>query len=341
MAINILGCLVDSAEVETTKSPEIANAITRGIIERSFADENTPIDSDLNFIDHDRFVVHALASIADMKKNAVRNENYPLAKSLKKLQEEFNATSAEISVLLAEKRSCLLVEDYDKAQTLQASVQNKKDGLVQQLNESGYELREEGLVQKRKSLTTSNNSLAASSNQYLQTSGAIKSNGSFKKSVNNPAEGTSALADSPIKSKYAEQMQAEVQQQSESRPSSARDSEAAKPLTREEEIEFASCIAVFGRHCMACVLSPIFSHREEGMKIADTILKDTEKERDLDEVVKATFQILALVGSDARERSHALMINLFYSLIGIYSLSISMCRYIYANSWSFFSLNYT
>lgn len=260
-----------------------------------------------------------------MKKNAVRNENYPLAKSLKKLQEEFNAISAEISVLLAEKRSCLMVEDYDKAQTLQASVQSKKDGLVQQLNESGYELREEGLVQKRKSIiTSSHNSLATSSNQNLQTSGAIKSTASFKRSVNNPAEGASALADSPIKSQYAEQIQAEVQQQSESRPSSARDSEAAKPLTREEEIEFSSCIAVFGRHCMACVLSPIFSHREDGMKIADTILKDTEKERDLDEVVKATFQILALVGSDARERSHALMINLFYSLIGINSLSISI-----------------
>ena len=121
MAINILGCPIESGEVEAVKSPEIANAITRGIIERSFADENTPIDSDLNFIDHDRFVVHALASIASLKKDAVRNENYPLAKFLKKLQEDFNSASAEISVLLSEKRSSLAVEDYDKAQAIQVT----------------------------------------------------------------------------------------------------------------------------------------------------------------------------------------------------------------------------
>lgn len=118
MAINILGSPIESSEI-ANNPPDIANAITRGIIERSFADENTPIDSDLSFIDHDRYVVHALASIAFMKKDAVKNENYPLAKSLKILQEEFNATSAEISILLSEKRGCLAIEDYDKAQLLQ------------------------------------------------------------------------------------------------------------------------------------------------------------------------------------------------------------------------------
>ena len=71
------------------------------------------------FIDHDRFVVHALASISSMKKEAVKNEKYPLAKSLKKLQEKFTTISAEISLLLSEKRSCLAVEDYDKAEALQ------------------------------------------------------------------------------------------------------------------------------------------------------------------------------------------------------------------------------
>lgn len=301
VAINILGCPVESGEVETVKSTEIANAITRGIIERSFADENTPIDSDLNFIDHDRFVVHALASIASLKKDAVRNENYPMAKFLKKLQEDFNSVSAEISVLLAEKRSCLTVEDYDKAQAIQAQVQSKKDGLVQQLDESGYELKEEGLTKKR---TSQSNALSSNSSQNITNAAP--------KSARLNGGGDYSHSEAPIRSKYVDKVQ---DVKPESRPGSARDSDVPKPLSREEEKEFASCIAVFGNHCISCILSPLFNHREEGMRIADALLKDSNNERDQDEVVKATFQILALVGADSRERSHALMINLFYSLI--------------------------
>ncbi len=43
MAINVLGCTIDSSELSSTRDVNVANAITRGIIERSFADENTPI----------------------------------------------------------------------------------------------------------------------------------------------------------------------------------------------------------------------------------------------------------------------------------------------------------
>lgn len=119
VAVNILGSPIDAFEYESTKDVDIADAITRGIIERSFADENTPIDSDLNYIDHDKYIVHVLAGISTMKKDAVRQENYPIAKALKQLQESASTISNAVSSLLAEKRNALLAEDYDKAQAIQ------------------------------------------------------------------------------------------------------------------------------------------------------------------------------------------------------------------------------
>jgi len=119
VAVNVLGTPVESTEYQTTKDPDLASAITRGIIERSYADENTPIDSDLNFFDHDKYLVQALAGIAAMKKEAVRKENYQIAKALKFLQETANGISSSVSTLLAEKKNALASEDYDKAQALQ------------------------------------------------------------------------------------------------------------------------------------------------------------------------------------------------------------------------------
>lgn len=85
-------------------------------------------------------------------------------------------------------------------------------------------------------------------------------------------------------------------------------------MTRQEADEFALSIRVFGEHGVSCILSPYFNLREEGMIIANKVLKDG-KGRDSDELISATFEILSLVGSDSREKSHALMCKLYSSLV--------------------------
>ena len=183
----------------------------------------------------------------------------------------------------------------------ETQIQTIKDGLARQLYDSGYDLKEEGLIGRKGGLIALSTSQI---NSHLIGSNIISSK-----------ESNENISEIPIKSKYADQIQSEFK--SEPRPSSARDSDSPRPLTLEEQKEFSLSISVFGKHCVSCLLSSIFNHREEGMKIAETFLKSTPQECDHDEVVKATFQILSLVAADARERSHAQMIALFFSFIGI------------------------
>ena len=174
------------------------------------------------------------------------------------------------------------------------------------MHESGYVLKDEGLIPRKDSLNP-----LTTTNQTIHHSTSYNAASKKDSSAKEPNHSSS----DPINSRYVEQVQSESK--SESRPTSARDSDVPRPLDLEEQKEFSLCISIFGNHCVACILSPIFNHREEGMKITESVLKNKEAENNnQDKVVKATFQILSLIAADARERSHAQMISLFYTFIG-------------------------
>ncbi|KAJ3334438.1 hypothetical protein HDU91_002733, partial [Kappamyces sp. JEL0680] len=306
VAINVLGSVLEPSELAGTIDAPLSSAITRGIIERSFADDHTPMDADLNYIDHDRFVVHAMASIAEKKKAAVLDENYTLAKSLKHLQEAFNAIGSDISLLSTEKLGALKVEDYDKAEAIQ-----KKKHLAAQLREAGYELKPEGLV-------------LVSADQPVKRAAQSRSTNPTDESTDDRVRSPVSIDDVPIKSKFAERLASEA----EKRPESAggRESTAPPELTDQEQSRFACAIRVFGKHTVSCVLSSFFHIREEGLQAIDRCLKDGQ-ERDDDELVDATFQMLSIVESDSREKSHLLMCNLYYSLLGMERrLTVEHCQ---------------
>ena len=119
VAINLLGTHLDALQLK--KSIDVigdifqTSAITKGIIERSYTDNNTPIDGDLNYVDHDRFIVKALSAVAKKKKHAVQKDNYTLAKTLKELQGRFTVSSNKAMELLSRKHAAIKIEDFDAA----------------------------------------------------------------------------------------------------------------------------------------------------------------------------------------------------------------------------------
>ena len=170
--------------------------------------------------------------------------------------------------------------------------------MSERLREAGYELNAEGLcpIRRKESIQS-------------EPKASMDSLASSRKEKTPERPVTSSFDDIPIKSK----VEGEKDIGLGSRPPSAN---APPTLSREEEQEFEVAIRIFGLRCISCLLSPLFNLREEGMKLADAVLKDASS-FDQDELVDATIKILGLVGSDSREKSHSLMINLYYSLIGL------------------------
>jgi hypothetical protein len=109
------------------------------MIERSFVDQNTLPDEDLENVDQDRFVVRAIAQVTTMKKEAVEKENFMLAKSLKALEAILTKSSIDISNLQTKKKAAASQEDYDQAQLFQSKIVEIKANLESKLKEAGIE----------------------------------------------------------------------------------------------------------------------------------------------------------------------------------------------------------
>jgi centrosomal protein CEP104 len=297
VALNILGSKLDSDQIRDLESEPALfqqSQITRGIIERSFADENTPIDGDLNYVDHDRYLVHALTALAEKKKHAIQKENYLLAKKLKLLQTEFANTSNTVMTLLSEKRAALKLEDFDSATNLQSQIENIKTDISLKLKEAGYELHPEGLVLLEDSLNMSSKAFNPQSSVYHDSFSNL------------------SVADIPIQSKISVS-----NAQKASRPASARHSTDPDNLDEQQVEEYALAIKIFGIKTLTGILSSFFNHREQGLNAAIQYLeslKGASLDFDRDEIVGATFQILSFIITDSREKSHALMCNLYLAL---------------------------
>jgi hypothetical protein len=103
-----------------------------------------------------------------------------------------------------------------------------------------------------------------------------------------------------------------------SRPvsSSGRDASTPPSLSEEEAKEYASAVTIFSERTVACVLSPYFNLREAGLKqVTDFLLKSSEN-GNVEETLKAAFQIVSFVSHDIREKSNVLFVSLFEAAIG-------------------------
>jgi hypothetical protein len=66
-----------------------SQVLLRGLINRSFANENMHAIDELENTQQDPFIIKAIAKIHEKKLEAVKNEEYELAKKLKELESHF------------------------------------------------------------------------------------------------------------------------------------------------------------------------------------------------------------------------------------------------------------
>ncbi|KAJ3277103.1 hypothetical protein HDV01_000155 [Terramyces sp. JEL0728] len=246
------------------------------------------ISKDLRFMDHDRYVINAIAMISKEKNLAVQEENYTLAKTMKGLQEAFSKVATDLSHLSNEKRTAIAVEDYDRAESLQFEIQNKKNLVVSKLHEHGYRIdAQDSKLHKNSGPTMKNNPLVSASdttNDFETLEESI--NGNLYRS-----------------------------RDAQERPQSARDPSTPTELSDEDMQKYALPVDAFGTRIVGCVLSPYFNLREKGInEIKNELQNDNIKSPEL--LCKATFQILNFVGTDIREKANALFCELYRTLLG-------------------------
>ncbi|KAJ3325957.1 hypothetical protein HDV06_002342 [Boothiomyces sp. JEL0866] len=245
------------------------------------------ITKDLKYVDHDKYVINAITLISKEKNLAVQEENYSLAKTMKSLQEEFSKVATNISHLSNEKRTAIAVEDYDRAESLQFEIQNKKNFVVSKLQEHGYriDLQESRLHKtKRTSLNKISPQLNRDSSMIRETSAGSNLSESF------------ALKDSA------------------ERPQSAKDPNTPNELSDEDMQKYALAISVFGQKTVGCILSPYFNLREKGISDIKNELQ-TDLGSNPETICKATFQILNFFGTDIREKANSLFCELYKTLL--------------------------
>jgi centrosomal protein CEP104 len=92
------------------------NPILQGIINKSDRKVLT-YDQDLEYFNHDRFIVKCISQIGDLKKRAVEDENYIRAKQLKMIELQFTKSAGDLAEITRLKLLATKTENYDEAQS--------------------------------------------------------------------------------------------------------------------------------------------------------------------------------------------------------------------------------
>ncbi|KAI8914250.1 hypothetical protein EDD86DRAFT_198858 [Gorgonomyces haynaldii] len=143
VALNVIGEPI--ADIAATDSL-LENPVLKGMISRSVDDDPMTLH-DLGFtMEHDRFLVKAIAAVVKEKEICVRNDDFAQARVLKQLQENFTQQGKELSTLLVRKAQVVQLEDYESAMQYQQKIQSIKERLMQRLTESGFRVDKNGTI---------------------------------------------------------------------------------------------------------------------------------------------------------------------------------------------------
>lgn len=105
--------------------------------------------------------------------------------------------------------------------------------------------------------------------------------------------------------------------QTSGRPLTAESRNAGTPekLEEKEAEEYFIPVQIFGEKTIACVISPYFAYRQNGL--TNVIGSIPSNQADPESLLKATFQIILFISNDNREKSHGLYCDLLKVIIGI------------------------
>ncbi|KAJ2999715.1 hypothetical protein HDV02_001958 [Globomyces sp. JEL0801] len=296
VALNVLGSEIVNQMDKVMDDFMTSNAVVRGIIGKSIHNGNLPFNEDLRFLDHDNFILHALTSVSKRKKMAVNDENYILAKNLKSLQEYISQNGVKLTSLESQKRFYIDREEFDQAQSYQNEIQSLKESITKNILMNGFELSKDGLLDLK------------TNGFYIKSKEIVESQPSVLKNIvnhDNIPVGTNKI---PVVSRSATP--------NDSRPNTAgsRDPTTPNELDALEMQRLALPIKIFGQRPISCLVSPYFGLRQQGINRVNEILIDSGEHSD-DDICKATFQVIQLMVTDARERSNAMTCDLYKNLL--------------------------
>lgn len=288
--------------------------------------KNEATIDDLAFdIYRDREIAKMISAVVRTKEEALKNENYVLAKALKTLLDLCEKAGKECARLDVTKTRAVDTEDYDTANALKADIERLKYALMAKMRSLGLKLNQDGTI------------VAIQDASSPPVINELETDLSVDRPRSEPEIDTAiqSIKEFPPKTPILKATQVtsttnllsgRVNVDETTQSTALQNIFDPRPLSEQQKEDFRAACSLFGDYLVACLLDKQFKLREwalnELAKKVD-VWKDeisNSQAKYQEEFIDAIFSVIATGLDDSREKVLILTIGLWDQVTRLFSI---------------------